>query len=132
MNILTIGKLAKKTDLSAVTIRYYEKIKLISASMRSPNGYRLYFDNVIPKIKFIQKAKTLGFTLTDIKLLLSIYDSKQPNSHAVRQKVVLKLQDIQQKMFDLKKIHSSLKKLLLLCDGSQPIKLCPIIQNIFN
>ena len=132
MNTLTIGKLAKKTNLSTVTIRYYEKIKLISASARSSSGYRLYFDNDIPKIKFIQKAKTLGFTLTDIKSLLSIYESKQPNSHAVRQKVNLKLQDIQQKMFDLKKINSSLKKLLLLCDGSQPVKYCPIILNIFN
>ncbi len=75
---LTIGQISKITGLSRKSIRYYEKEKLIPKASRSLAGYRLYTPKVINRLKFIQKAKTIGFTLVEIRGILELSSSGKP------------------------------------------------------
>lgn len=75
---LTVGQLAKQTGLSAKSIRYYEQEKLIPKAGRSPSGYRLYNPKVIERLRFIQKAKAIGFHLDDIRRILELTDRGKP------------------------------------------------------
>lgn len=75
---LTVGRLAKHTGLSAKSIRYYEQEKLIPKANRSVSGYRLYGPKVIERLRFIQKAKSIGFSLEDIRRILELTDRGKP------------------------------------------------------
>lgn len=75
---LTVGKLAKSIGLSAKSIRYYEKEKLIPRAARSTAGYRLYGPDVVARLRFIQKAKAIGFSLDDIRRILQLTDKGKP------------------------------------------------------
>ena len=70
MSTLTIGQLASKCNVSAVTIRYYEKIGLLPHPIRTASGYRNYPESIISRIRFINKSKELGFILKETKDLL--------------------------------------------------------------
>lgn len=76
--LFTVGRLAKKTGLSAKSIRYYEQEKLIPKAVRSQSGYRLYSPKIIERLQFIQKAKSIGFALDDIRRILELTDRKKP------------------------------------------------------
>jgi len=69
---LTVGRLGKLTGLSAKSIRYYEREKLIPKANRSPAGYRLYPPTIMSRLKFIQKAKSIGFSLDEIRKMLEL------------------------------------------------------------
>lgn len=75
---LTVGRLAKLTGLSAKSIRYYEQEKLIPKASRSSAGYRLYSPTIIKRLKFIQKAKAIGFSLDDVRRILDLFDRGRP------------------------------------------------------
>lgn len=132
MKTISIGKLAKLSGVSQVTLRYYERIGLIPMSARSSGGYRLYSFDLLTRIQFIQKAKRLGFSLRDIKQLLILHDTNNTTSMPVRINIESKLAEVQQKITDLKKIETALESLLSTCNGQLPISKCPIIQNIFQ
>ncbi len=132
MSVYTIGQLANKTKVSAVTIRYYEKIDLLPRPLRSAAGYRNYPESMILKINFINKSKVLGFTLKEIKELIALRDQGNKSSKPVRQKVTDKLVSVQNKIQDLNKLEKSLIKLMKSCDGKLPIAQCPIMAEIFS
>lgn len=69
---LTVGRLGKMTGLSAKSIRYYEREKLIPRANRSPAGYRLYPQSIVSRLRFIQKAKAIGFTLDEVRKMLEL------------------------------------------------------------
>lgn len=75
---LTIGQISKVTGLSRKSIRYYEKENLIPKASRSLAGYRLYTPKVVNRLSFIQKAKTIGFTLVEIRGILELSHSGKP------------------------------------------------------
>jgi len=75
---LTVGQLAKVTKLSRKSIRYYEQEKLIPKANRSVAGYRLYPPTVIDRLKFIQKAKSIGFHLDEIRQILQLPKRGKP------------------------------------------------------
>ena len=74
MTVLTIGKLAAKAGISVGTIRFYERKGLMKPSSRSESGYRLYSENVQHSLFFIRQMKRLGFSLDEIKELLTMQD----------------------------------------------------------
>lgn len=75
---LTVGRLAKLTGLSTKSIRYYERERLIPKADRSRAGYRLYSGRIIERLRFIQKAKMLGFSLGDVRQILDLADRGKP------------------------------------------------------
>jgi DNA-binding transcriptional MerR regulator len=75
--MLKIGDLAKLSGATTKTIRYYELLGLLPEPQRTDSGYRLYDEKDVERLVFIRKAKGLGFSLTEIKETLALYDSKQ-------------------------------------------------------
>lgn len=75
---LTVGRLAELSGLSRKSIRYYEQERLIPKADRSPSGYRLYDPAVLERLRFIQKAKAIGFSLDDVRRILELTDKGRP------------------------------------------------------
>ncbi len=72
MALLTIGQLAKSAGVGVETVRFYERKGLLAEPNRRPSGYRQYDEEVVNRLRFIKRAKELGFTLAEIKELLSL------------------------------------------------------------
>lgn len=125
---LTIKKVALKSDVGIEPIRFYERKGLITPIYRSAAGYRFFSDLTIKRIRFIKRAQALGFSLSDIKELLSLSQSSLNARQEVYQKTIQKIDLVSEKIEELKKIKHSLEKLVDCCKGQGPIEECPIIE----
>ncbi len=128
METFTIGKLAKITDTSIDTIRYYEQIGLLPEAKRRNSGYRLFNGIDIKKVNFIKKAKTLGFSLKEIKELLLLRIDSKSNCDDVKEHAQNKLEFVEKKIYELEHIEKVLKKLINQCTKRLPTNDCPIIE----
>lgn len=118
--MVKIGDIAKRLAVSTDTLRYYEKQQLLISSKRSPSGYRLYSEQDIAQLAFVLKAKSVGFTLAEIKELLAIKVDKQSHScHEVKQFTSEKIMHIEDKIKQLEVIRDSLKLLNQSCCGGE-------------
>ncbi len=128
METLSIGQLAKQSGVGVETIRFYERKGLIAEPARRPSsGYRQYPVDVVRRIRFIRRAKDLGFTLREIQDLLELEASPQSTCADVRVKAEAKLVDVHQKIQDLQRIERVLAALAGSCKGSGPTESCPIL-----
>lgn len=116
MNEITIGKLAELVDVNVETIRFYQREGIIKEPAKRLNGYRYYNEADAAKITFIKKVKELGFSLKEIKELLEINTKPRATCSLVKEKVSQKINEIDEKINDLKKIKQSLTKLSCACD----------------
>ncbi len=125
----TIGKLAKESGVTVETVRFYEQKGLINQP--SPkSGYRKYpYDDVI-KIRFVKRAKELGFTLNEAKELLQLRVKSDAKCGQVKLKAEQKLEDVDKKIKDLNKIKRSLKSLIQTCSNNESsTSECPILES---
>ena len=130
---MRIGELSKKTGIATDTLRYYEKEGLISPAIRSSNGYRQYNQDSYQQLQFINRAKDVGFTLKECRELLAIF--KQRNAHTcedVKSLTVIKLQQIEQRMQDLKNMHTTLQQIGDACCGGDVSAINCTILNCFE
>lgn len=127
---MRIGDLAKKTGLGVETLRFYEQRGLVLPVERSSSGYRSYDEDALVRLNFIQRAKSLGFSLEEIKQLLELNGQLHQSCHDVRSQVVHKLEEVQNRIRDLQVLQDSLQTLLIACDGSAPMETCPILQSL--
>ena len=115
---MKIGELVKRHGVSVDTIRFYEKQQLLNPSARSEAGYRLYSESDSKRLAFILRAKSVGFSLQQIRELLQIEDNKSEWQCAdVKDKVQQKMQEIQQQMAELNHFHQALQQLDEACCG---------------
>jgi MerR family mercuric resistance operon transcriptional regulator len=128
MKGLTISQVAKGADVNVETVRYYERIGLISKPPRTESGYRQFSVEVIQRIKFIKRAQELGFTLSEVKKLLCISDGQNYDCYYIQQFASKKIEEIQQKISDLEKIKSILYDLSKKCPGQGSTDKCPILE----
>lgn len=128
MRNLTIGKVAQKAGIGAETVRFYEKEGLIVPASRTEANYRVYENGDIIRLRFIRRAKALGFTLKEIKELLSLRHDPDASKEDVKKQTEAKIADIEQKIHDLTRIKSTLEKLDEQCDGHGPANDCPILE----
>jgi len=128
MNNLTIGKLAKQVGVGIETIRFYERLGIIAAPLRTESNYRIYQNEDITRLRFIKRAKELGFTLKEIKELLLLRHNPKATKDVVRSKTEEKIALIQEKIVDLTRIQTALQKLVEQCDGHGPASECPILE----
>ena len=132
MDKITIGKLAKMVDVNLETIRFYQREGILKEPTKRANGYRYYNEEHASKIRFIKKVKELGFSLREIKELLEINSKPRATCDLVKGKVANKIEEINQKIDDLKKIKNSLLSLSCACDlGSDEMKKIKVI-DCFN
>lgn len=124
----TIGVVAKELCINVETIRFYERKRLIAQPVKPASRYRIYDKNSIRRLKFILKAKTLGFTLSEISSLLSLsHNCKEVESIGLH-----KLALIRQKIDDLTKLENVISNLTDTCHNSQGSDTCPIIDSLSN
>ena len=131
-NMLTIGQLAKCTDTTAVTIRYYERQGLIPKSKRSQGGFRLYPEGLTSRFYFIKNAKEVGFSLDEIKELLFLQQKKDVSSKAIKDLTLSKIDEIKDKVEILKQMQKVLTKWADACDGKVPVERCPILEHLYQ
>jgi len=129
-----IGELAKKLSVSTDTLRYYEKHKLLSTSHRGENGYRLYNDEALKVMQFIIRAKAVGFSLGEIKELLSIKVDKAHHSCVdVKTFTEQKLHQVELKIAELDCFKNSLQLLVDACCGGEEQAIhCSILSALEN
>lgn len=128
MKHLTIGKVAKKTGFGAETVRYYEREGLLNPARRTESNYRIYGKEDISRLLFIKHAKSLGFTLKEIKELLALRHNPAAHQEDVRQQTESKIASINRKILHLSRIKEILETLDQRCSGHGPASECPILE----
>ncbi len=123
---ITIGQLARRAGSDVETIRYYERRGLLPPPPRAGNGYRRYPPDAVGQLRFIRRAKTLGFTLAEIQELLSLRRTGEDRA-AVKQLARDRLADLDARLADLQRMRNALADLDRRCSGEGPVTGCPII-----
>jgi MerR family mercuric resistance operon transcriptional regulator len=126
----TIGQLARKAEINLETVRYYERRGLLPKPPRTPSGYRLFPAEAAQRLRFIRRAQELGFSLAEIRELLSLRLSPRTSSSEIRKRAQAKLSDIENKIKSLESMRTSLRKLAASCDGCGPVSQCPILESL--
>lgn len=125
---MNIGQASEHSGLPAKTIRYYEEIGLVLAD-REENGYRAYDDAHIHKLRFLKRARSLGFGVEECRQLLSLYEDKNRSSADVKAMAQHRLEEIDQKIEDLKGLRDTLFTLVESCHGDDRPD-CPILEGL--
>lgn len=126
--LMTIGQVANASSVGVQTLRYYEREKLLPTAARKPSGYRLYQPDVVARLRFIRRAKALGFSLEEIRQLLKLQDERPGNRTRVKAIADQKVRELDKKIRDLKRMRTVLAHLSKTCSGKGPLHGCPIIE----
>jgi len=126
--MMNIGDVATLSGLPAKTIRYYEEIDLIKP-LRDTNGYRAFRETDLHKLAFLGRARALGFSISDCRNLLELYEDESRTSAEVKGIAKLHLAQIEQKIVDLREMHATLSNLVATCAGDDRPD-CPILQSL--
>ena len=126
--MLTIGKVAAQAGVGIDTVRFYERGGLLNRPRRTAAGYRLYGDDDVARLRFIRRAKSLGFSLEEIAELLALNDGGG-RRQSVREIAERRLAEVTRRIEELKRIRRTLAHLVHECrTGDGPLAGCPIIQ----
>ena len=122
---MTIGALAKAAGVHVETVRYYQRRGLVDEPKRQPGSVRRYDEYAIKRLCFVRRAQELGFTLEEVRTLIRLSDA--PNCRGAREVAARKLEVVNARVMDLRRIQSALHRLVAQCDtGRKPT--CPIIE----
>ncbi len=123
---LSRGELARATGSNIETIRYYEKIGLLPDPPRTGSGYRVYCSVHTLRLRFILRARELGFSMDNIRGLLGLGDGAAPTCSEVKSKTERHLADVRAKIVDLKRIEAVLAEAASKC-SSHDVPDCPVL-----
>ena len=126
MDSIGIGTLAKRAGVGIDTVRYYERAGLLAPSRRLASGYRRYTALELSRLRFIRRAQALGFTLNEVRDLLTL--SAKRDVARVKRSAQSKLEDVDKKIAALQKIREGLATLVAACPGHGRAADCPILQ----
>ncbi|MFB6232309.1 MAG: heavy metal-responsive transcriptional regulator [Salinibacter sp.] len=128
MDGMTRGEVAEKADVNPETLRYYERENLIPKPPRSDGGFRLYDESYVGRLRFIRRAKELGFTLAEIRELLDLRVDEEATCRDVRGRAEAKIEEVEAKIEDLRRIRDALTTLADACrEQGGPMSECPIL-----
>jgi Cu(I)-responsive transcriptional regulator len=125
---MNIGTVSEKSGLPAKTIRYYEDIGLIAPDRRD-NGYRDYSMEDVHRLRFLQRSRSLGFSVEECRQLLSLYSDRDRESAEVKAIASTKLGEIDRKIAELQGLRDMLGHLVANCHGDNRPE-CPIIDGL--
>lgn len=126
---LTRGQLAQATGCNIETIRYYEKTGLLPDPPRTNAGYRIYSSVHTNRLRFILRARELGFTMEDIRGLLGLSDGAMPTCAEVKARTERHLVDIRARIADLQQIEAALAETAAQCSGAA-VPDCPVLDTL--
>ncbi len=131
MKTMTISKIAKEAGVGVETVRFYERNGLVQQPPKpSSGGFRVYPVETAERIRFIRQAQELGFSLREIKELLSLRTDPATDCADVRERAQVKLDEIIRKIAQMKGIQTALEKLIAACPGRGALQVCSIIDAI--
>ncbi|MFQ5876239.1 MAG: MerR family DNA-binding protein [Acidobacteriota bacterium] len=130
MDGLTIGRLAREGRVNIETVRYYERRGLLPRPPRRPSGYRIFPESAVLVLRFVRSAQALGFSLKEVKELLSLRVQPGRTCADVRGRARRKIDDIDQKIRTLQAMRKALVRLEAACSGRGPISGCPILDSL--
>ena len=122
---MSIGQLARRAGVAIDTVRYYERSDLLAPAGRLASGYRRYGEAELKRLRFVRRARALGFPLDDIRELLSLGDRGDVAS--VKQAAQRRLEDVQGRIAELERIRDGLHALVAACPGHGRADACPIL-----
>jgi MerR family mercuric resistance operon transcriptional regulator len=125
---MTIGRVAKQAGVNVETVRFYERKGLVETPKRADSGYRQYRQETVKRIRFIKRAKDLGFTLKEIGELLTIRTEPGASCADVKIRAGAKIADIDGRISELTKMKNALVTLARECRTSGPVAECPILE----
>lgn len=125
----TIKTVAQRAGIGIETIRYYQRIGLIDTPEKPLSGYRIYPEETLVRLFFIQRTKELGFTLAEIATLLALGDGKCSETRKFAEQ---KLELIKSKIYDLQAISQTLETLIQSCESNSAHQDCPVINAILK
>jgi MerR family transcriptional regulator, copper efflux regulator len=128
MALRTIGQVARQSGVGVETVRFYERRGLIPQPPRPESGFRRYPQEAVTRIRFIRRSKALGFSLREIKELLSLRVDSKTTCDEARGRAEAKIADIEGKVRHLGEMKRALTKLTAACRGKGPTAECPILE----
>lgn len=126
---MNIGTVARETGIPSKTIRYYESIGLIPPARRGDNGYRRYERTDVETLRFIQRARNLGFPLQDVAQLLGLWRDRERSSADVKSLALKHIADIEHRINELEGMRATLQDLTKRCQGDHRPD-CPILREL--
>ncbi|MFD1746567.1 Cu(I)-responsive transcriptional regulator [Rhizobium helianthi] len=126
---MNIGEASRASGVSAKMIRYYEQIGLIRPSGRSENNYRVYGQSDVHVLRFIRRARSLGFSLEETEKLLALWQDRARESAAVKEVAVAHIADLERRIAEMQGMVQTLKHLAHCCSGDGRPD-CPILEDL--
>ena len=126
---MNIGTAARHSGVRAKTIRYYESVGLIQPADRSTAGYRVYDKQDVETLRFVQRARSLGFSVEEVGSLLALWRDRSRSSAEVKAMAQRRVADIDRKITELVEMRETLTHLIERCHGDERPE-CPILQGL--
>jgi MerR family transcriptional regulator, copper efflux regulator len=130
MKSLTIGEVAKQANIGVETVRFYERRGLLAEPDRKASGYRQYEPSAVARLQFIRQSKELGFRLTEIKELLSLWFDPCTQCCDVRKKSLAKIVEIDERIESLKAMKTALTRITIECKRRGSLAECPLFTEL--
>ena len=128
---MKIGLVAKLSNLTVKTVRYYADINIVNPGRNPKTGYRSYSSDDVAKLQFIRKARQFNFSIDECRELLSLYQDKNRSSKEVKRLTTEKILEIDTKLLELNSLKNQLKHLVSNCQGNDRPD-CPILDALSN
>ncbi|WP_290653183.1 Cu(I)-responsive transcriptional regulator [Aquisalimonas sp.] len=126
---MNIGEAARESGVNAKMIRYYERTGLVPVAQRSENGYRVYSEPDVHTLRFIKRARDLGFSVAQIEQLVQLWQDQDRSSAEVKRVALEHIRELQQKITELEAMKRTLEHLAEHCHGDHRPE-CPIIDDL--
>ena len=128
---MSIGALSKRTGCNVETIRFYERIGIMPKPARTQAGHRVFTQDHLKRLTFVRRSRELGFTLDQVRNLLSLVDSDDYTCDEVKEMTLEHMGDVRYKIADLRKLERVLNDMVSQCDrGAVPD--CPVVDALFE
>ena len=124
----TRGQLAQQAAVNPATIRYYERKGVLAKARRSSAGYRIYSESTIRKVKLVKRVQALGFSLAEIGELFALQARPERDCSSICGKIQEKRANIEQRISDLRLIHSALDRMAKSCNGKRTMRECGVLK----
>ena len=124
---MKIGELAQRAGVGIDTVRYYEREGLLPEARRLASGYRAYDGDDVRRLRFVRRAKALGFTLHEIRELLALSDRREDDMGGLKAAASEKLADVNARLAELNRMREGLEALVASCPGHGALAQCPIL-----
>jgi Cu(I)-responsive transcriptional regulator len=124
-----IGEAAHRSGVSAKMVRHYESLGLLPSVERTESGYRQYTDKEVHTLRFIKRARDLGFSMADIQELVALWQNRRRSSANVRRIAERHVQELNQRMAEMQAMRQTLEHLIHCCQGDHRPD-CPILEEL--